>query len=307
MRRAWVLNFDGDDELAAPARYKAPTAAVAARFATLRTRVGPLLRDEDVVVESGRRVEGYEGWAFCATPRARDALVKAGAVVPRWPAVDVVRRVNDRGFAARLGLGAPHSRYVQTAEEVRAAAGSGAAEDWLLKRAFGFAGRGRRKVRAVLTAEDRAWIDASLRDGDGLIVEPWVAIEREFGLHGWIAEDGAVTLGELTVQECTKEGAWIGTRRAAPGDATEAEHTSVHSAAISASKALAGAGYFGAFGIDAYRTRDGAFVALSDLNARFSMGWAVGFGRAPFEPSGSALLLPHSKGEHGAASSVPSE
>ena len=49
-------------------------------------------------------------------------------------------------------------------------------------------------------------------------------------------------------------------------------------------EALAGAGYFGPFGIDAYRYRDRAgalrLQPRSEINARYSMGFAVGLGAA---------------------------
>ena len=51
-----------------------------------------------------------------------------------------------------------------------------------------------------------------------------------------------------------------------------------------AGAALASAGYFGAFGIDAYRYRlDGreALNPMSEINARFTMDWTVGMVDGP--------------------------
>jgi hypothetical protein len=52
------------------------------------------------------------------------------------------------------------------------------------------------------------------------------------------------------------------------------------------SESLHAAGYFGPFGIDAYRYRSGrehGFCSLSEINARFSMGFVVGFPRPVWE------------------------
>ena len=48
-------------------------------------------------------------------------------------------------------------------------------------------------------------------------------------------------------------------------------------------QALSAAGYFGPFGIDGFRYRDaqgrgGRLQSMGELNARFSMAWALGMG-----------------------------
>ncbi len=48
-------------------------------------------------------------------------------------------------------------------------------------------------------------------------------------------------------------------------------------------RALHEAGYFGAFGVDAFTWTDGATTSLRtrcEINARYSMGWATGMGPA---------------------------
>jgi hypothetical protein len=149
--------------------------------------------------------------------------------------------------------------------------------DWLLKRPFGFAGRGRRKIRAA-TEADRAWIEASLRSGEGILVEPWVERELDAGLHGYVFSDGSVQLGRPTVQQIAPDGSWRATSIAA-GQLTALEEERLIAEARNTASALHGAGYFGPFGIDAfrYRTSDGvAFQPRSEINARYSMGWAIG-------------------------------
>jgi hypothetical protein len=50
--------------------------------------------------------------------------------------------------------------------------------------------------------------------------------------------------------------------------------------------AIHDAGYFGPFGIDAYRyaaNRETRFCGLSEINARYTMGFVTGFPRPPNE------------------------
>jgi hypothetical protein len=126
----------------------------------------------------------------------------------------------------------------------------------------------------------RPWILASFADGDGLQVEPWVECDGEFAQHGFVPRDGsAVILGEPTRQTCDASGAWKGSERTS--DLDRDERTALAAATLAAGQALADAGYFGPFGVDAYRYRTASGVAFnprSEINARYSMGWAVGMG-----------------------------
>jgi hypothetical protein len=93
---------------------------------------------------------------------------------------------------------------------------------------------------------------------------------------------GRLTLGHVCVQETNAYRAWVSTRRTRPGDLTTEQTARLHERAREVAAALFTAGYFGPFGIDAYlfKTRSGAseLNPLSELNARFSMGYAVGMG-----------------------------
>jgi hypothetical protein len=87
-------------------------------------------------------------------------------------------------------------------------------------------------------------------------------------------------LGEPTRQMCDDSGVWRGTVLAT--DLEPSEAAALRSSVQTAAEALLGAGYFGPFGIDAYRWREGArihFNARSEINARYSMGWATGMQR----------------------------
>jgi hypothetical protein len=89
-------------------------------------------------------------------------------------------------------------------------------------------------------------------------------------------------LGALVRQRCDARGAWVATEAIDSPTEREREVDRLLSArAASVADALFGAGYFGPFGIDAftYRGEDGAlrFHELSEINARYSMGFGVGF------------------------------
>ena len=156
--------------------------------------------------------------------------------------------------------------------------------NWLMKRPLGYAGRGRRKIAGPTMREsDRTWVDAALRSGDGLQVEPLVERTLDAGLHGFLASDGTVTLGEPTVQVIDASGTWVSTERAPPSSLRVDERQLLEREARITARALHEAGYFGPFGLDAFRWRapDGAehFQPRCELNARYSMGWAIGMGK----------------------------
>jgi hypothetical protein len=143
-----------------------------------------------------------------------------------------------------------------------------------------FAGKGRRKVaQGALSDADKAFVMASLERHDGLQVEPFVERIKDIALHGYLAPSGALTLGDITEQDTDDSGAWQRTRVASGllVDAADA----LYAEAAQVASALFRARYTGPFGIDAYLFRAGNelfFNARSEINARFSMGWAIGMG-----------------------------
>jgi len=286
MRRLWFLNFDADDELAHPVGY-APSQALVARFGPLAARLAGLVPPQDAVIEEWNEnvpipSGTFEGRAFCPTPRALRALSSAAAATGPVPPLEVLQRVNHRAFSADLGQTLPGARFVRTWEELEDALRFSSGP-WVLKRAFGFAGRGRQRLRSNLIEPAlEPFARASIEFGGGLQVEPWVERVLDVGLHGFVAPDGAVITGDLTRQEIDDMGAWVTSSRLAGGALTPTEERSIRQEAERAAEALHRAGYFGPFGIDAFRWKlaNGAprFNARSEINARYSMGWAVGMG-----------------------------
>jgi hypothetical protein len=287
-KTAWLLNFDADEELARPSGYTLSPEA-RARFETLAPHVRALLRPGDVVLAEGKFIEfssNFIGRAWCPTPRAQKALLRAGVTVAPAPPLAVLRAANHRRFNASLGQTLPGARYALTLDDVTAAlAAPSPTGRWLLKRPFGFAGRGRLPIDLAKPGDlDRAqpWIRASLRAGDGLQVEPFVDRLGDFALHGHLAPSGELVLGEPTCQECDPRGAWIGSSRADRSALSTAERDQLFEHAHLAAAALQNTGYFGPFGIDAFLFRgEGGQLAFNprcEINARYSMGWAVGMG-----------------------------
>jgi hypothetical protein len=267
------LNLDADLELARP-RYSPTKAVQAAMVPHVERLARELLAPGDVLVGTAD-VRGMPGRAFCPTPLAIAALARAGAVPEEHPPVEVLRAVNSRAFCSDLGPtlpGAVFVRELDAALEVLARPPA-LARAWRVKRAFGMAGRGQRVVAAELDEGDRAFLRGAI-DG-GVQIEPNVAIVRELGVHGMIAKDRTFELGRLVTQTCDARGQWLATELAPDIGhpmMSEAERVAV---------ALAERGYFGPFGIDGfeYRDLDGAvrLQPRSEINARYSMGFAVGF------------------------------
>jgi hypothetical protein len=288
---AWVFNLDAEDELARGGPHT-PTNVIRTRVESLLPVLRRLMRPGDEVLwpDVGQPVRARIGRPWCPTNWANERIRRAGLTVPNAPSVEVLRRVNHRSFAHDLGQALPGARFVQDERELvealsdsRALAEASVERNWLMKRPLGYAGRGRRKIAsATFSPTDRAWIEAALRGGDGLQVEPLVAREFDCGIHGFLEARGALHLGAPTAQHIDDSGAWISTELASEAALTVADRDALEQAAQATAEALTRAGYFGPFGLDAFRWRapDGTswFQPRCEINARYSMGWAVGMG-----------------------------
>jgi hypothetical protein len=266
------LNLTADAELARPSAVT-PSRAVLARCEALAARLGGLVPDGDLRYGEGTAPVGV---AWCPTPDAVRRLREAGAVVAQAPSLATLRAANARAFAASLMQALPGAAYVRDEASLVACVAHGSLTGrWLLKRAYGFSGTGRLRVRGT-TLDDSAlrWAQATLAMGDGLQVEPEVDRVEDYGLHGYLARDGVLTRGALTRQHIDAHGQWRATERCS--HAITALDEVIERVAV----ALRALGYWGPFGIDAYRWRDPQGVLhlnpLCEVNARYSMGWATG-------------------------------
>ncbi len=290
---AWVLNLDADDALAAPGLRTTRPSMVdrIQRLVHVLSMPGGLIGPEDQILwppQSTSVEKGRLGMAWCPTGWAVDHMASAGLRVSRSPGDVVLKTVNHRRFNVEMGQSLPYSAFFSDGRALEEHLHRvnidtvSFTNTWVLKRPLSYAGRGRRKVSATLSPEDRAWISASLRGGDGLSVEPWVEREADFALHGYVGTDGQCTLGQPTAQVVTEQGAWYTTSLAPSGALSEKEVSLLQSEGKRTAEALRRAGYFGPFGIDAFRWKspDGRvhFQPRIEVNARYSMGWAIGMG-----------------------------
>lgn len=281
---AWVFNLDADLELAAGDRYAPPAGVKRATEAWASVLARTLLGPDDVVVDEetpAGSAAGRPGRAFCPTPRAIALLHRAGAIPEPHPPSSVLRRVASRAFGASLGTTMPASAFVADldAAERRLASPPPFGNGWRIKRAFGMAGRRHRlAARRAPTAADLDFVRAGLREG-GVLIEPNVEIVREYALHGRLDPSGLLAEGRLVVQRCERSGAWIETMPADEEDVGRVG-AAIRAELLRVGPALHEAGYFGPFGIDAFTFRGESgrvvLVPRSEINARYTMGFAVG-------------------------------
>ena len=276
-RIAWLLNLGAERELEEPRRHVVPgSSAEVSRF---RAHMQLLLRPDDRVIDVDPDLAGCsETLAFCPTPSALARIRALGRVPPPAPAVEVLARVNARSFCAALGQTLPDAAYVRDMPALLRVIARDVPDGFLLKRDFSFAGRERRRVlHGVLDRSTEGFAQRSFARGQGLQVEPWLARTHDFAQHGYVCESGAVLVGAPMLQQCDARGVWQRSETLPDGALAAHERAQLADSLMRAGNALAAAGYFGPYGIDAFRYvgRDGAarFQPLCEVNARFSMGY----------------------------------
>lgn len=282
-RFGWVLNLDAELELVRPGYV--PRQALLAQLAEHGAGARALLGPHDVLVDATTRgAEGLIGRAWSPTPLARRLLEQAGITPEPHPDAAVLRRVNHRRFAHEVGGGLPGQRYVEELAEalvlIQYSAGP-----WLAKRPLAFAGRGQQRFYGTVSDKQRSWLEVSFAR-DGLIFEPLVEPVLELSLHGFVWPSGRFELGRPCVQIVSERGVFRGVRLSERGDLSSEEEAALRESGERVATALGGAGYFGPFGIDAFRYRHEGrlgFCALSEINARYTMGFVTGFPRPPHE------------------------
>jgi len=267
-RRAWVLNLDADQELAIGPGYSPPKAS-AAQLAVHARALAETLPADDVWVDGEDEPAGLAGACWCPTPRALARLTEVGASIPDAPTFDVLRQVNGRAFSHGL-LALEGERRLEDPASARALLAGGS---WIVHREHTFAGRGHRFIEGPPSEAELAWVDKGLTLGP-LFAAPRLPIALEVGLHGRLSESG-VERGIVTVQQV--EGTQWRRSVRAPDALSASETRALDEAFERVAAALRAAGYWGPFGIDAFRHGDG-FHPLSELNARYSMGYVVGMG-----------------------------
>lgn len=283
-RIAWLLNFDATDELADPARYSvtrlspARMREVMALFLDLVAPDDVLLDEETLRTATTAQRAAFTAQAFCPTPSALSRIVACGHAPPDAPSLEILRRVSDRAFCAELGHGLPGAAFVRDMHALHAALQRPSfTGSHVIKRAFSFAGREQRRVHAgELDDSTRGFCERSFARGEGVQVEPWVSRLLDVSLHGYLTRSGDLLSGQPRTQRCDPMGRFIGMQPDALG-LTLVERDALHATLEETAGALETAGYFGPFGIDAFRYAgpDGEprCNTRCEINARFTMGY----------------------------------
>lgn len=288
MKFAWVLNLDAELELARPRFAYAPRTKVLQQLAQYGRGSRALLGPEDVLLEPGGVAPNgdFVGRAWCPTPSALRRLSAAGITAEPHPEPEVLRRVNHRLFAHQAGGGLLEQAYFTERAPLEDLLRR-AERPWLIKRPLAFAGRGQMRFCGTITDQQWSWLDASLAQ-DGVIIEPLVTPTVELSVHGFVWPTGRHELGRICVQVVSDRGVFRGSRLAAPGELELSEARQLFEQAARVAALLHDARYWGPFGIDGYRYQFGdarGFCALSEINARYTMAFAIGFPRATAELS----------------------
>jgi hypothetical protein len=268
-RYAWVLNLDADLELAVAA-YTPKATVREAMGALVPVVAAHLLGPDDVLVDAASEpgsADGLVGRAFCPTPRAIAMLERAGAMPEPHPTIDVIRRVNSRAFCASLGQTLPDAELVT--DESRALAKIARGGPWRVKRLFGMSGKNQRVTGLAAAEIDHGFVRAGIAEG-GVQIEPNVTIGEEYALHATLEEGGELTISGVYRQRCDARGAWLASEPFA-GPVQVALRLEVEGRLVA--NALAGAGYFGPFGLDAFTYDGGRLNPRSEINARYTMGF----------------------------------
>ena len=274
--RAWFLNLDADTELGTSHSYTTGR-QIRRHIDQHRSACAALTLGEPVCGQDPVDSE-LPVYCWCPTPSALAALASLGLRALAGPGVDALRRANDRAWTVDLAEPQLGRCLVTSADDWRrllleAPSPTGT---WRLKRRFGFAGRGQRRLRALPSADDLRWISAALGQG-GLLREAELSIQEEFSIHGYV-DASELMLGSPVSFASDAFGAPAGHTRCLAPSAWARE---LEQAATQVASRLREYGYFGPFGVDAFSWRsEGALVLnpVSDVNARFTLAWSTGMG-----------------------------
>lgn len=290
MATVWILNLDAEFEMAQSKNYAPSTAELRGIERGMAQALRSLPAGSRVATIDDVQAGKYAGCiarAWCATPRVREACESGGVALELACDYSVIREVNSRAFSAQFDQDFPNSEFIHSSslavDEVQMKLRSESL-NWLLKRAYGVASRGQRRMRGnEIQPADVTWIQASLRSG-GLQVEPYVSIIDEFSLHGMIEREGCFKLGEPCRVEMDGTGHFYAAHLASPAELAVEERARLIASGQRVAEALSERAYFGPFGIDAFRWKDkrgeSRFRGLSEINARYTMGWWLGMGTA---------------------------
>ncbi len=199
------------------------------------------------------------------TPRVRKLAPQQD-----WPDPSAVELVNDKRFSHQLekelGIALPGACLVHSLAELEQAV-QDCPHDWVLKHPLGFSARERALgKRGKISDSGRGWARKQLARWS-LIFEPWVELRQDFSMHFQAAPDGSLEF----LGYCRLVGDPSGVYRGnlvIPGQ-DPLESALAHGWEIA--RRVAGCGYWGPIGIDAFESLQGV-RPLVEINARYSFG-----------------------------------
>lgn len=281
MTNIWLLNPDAELELASlAARNTAPYASPLAARATMSKRRAvfdeltlgePALLSHELDQLRQQTADESSFLLWCPTPSLLRQCRYYELRVPPSPPSSLLLAVNDKRRLCEWGLPVvPERILVRQIEDLRALQKNH--EIVRLKRPFGFAGRGQRRITGMLSADDTRWILDSLKNGS-LVAEPELQGFLLKSVHV-LVHPRETLVGQPLGFACDDFGAF---QRWEAQTASGSEDEALRSYARNAAAQLLCRGYFGPAAIDFVVHNTDRIYAL-DLNGRFSLGWSRGMG-----------------------------
>jgi hypothetical protein len=280
--RTWVLNPGAEREILAGK--SAPNQRTVAQMRERASLFDDLRAGEPRVwlaeLEPTRKHSG-RALVWCPTPAALAACRAVGLAPQPAPGFDVLRRVLSKSFLAEAlpERTAPHHRVIRTLDDYRARAATGALR---AKRLDGFAGKGQRTLYADPLPGDELWVQHQIQAG-GLVVEAELDVQGEFSVHGVVCGEDTL-IGEPCRVHTDDARAPLAVPTACSDTPFARE---IRERGDEAARALASAGYRGAFGLDFIQA--GGTLYATDINARFTLGFSTGLG--PLREQALELIL----------------
>jgi len=300
MQRVWVINPDAEQELLhhrlrpgspyqAPASLYKATHDMSHKFRHLTEQDALIMADYSrgaTLCDAPPR----EVSCWCPTANLRQLVERCWGLTLRAPSMDVLAQCNDKLLVSTFTSCLEERAPVQSVAELDAlilerrwgsgdaqskSVGDGARATVRLKRRFGQAGRGQRRVNEFLSADDRRFIKDSQKWG-GLIVEPELDVVNNLSIHGVVSPAGLLTGAPCSFQ--TDRFSSPNSTLVVVDESSSSRTDELRRVAEDVAATLEHLGYFGPFGLDFIVTQAGR-LALVDINARFTLGFSTGLGR----------------------------